>query len=214
MPDSQRIGMRTSQLSATTTLALLATKAGISEKQLAWYNPRLRIAKRGKLAAGQTVFIPTRATVSFARGVPDPSIEHYGSGTSGSGRAVHVVRRGESLSGIARKYGLTLARLKSLNGLSSNRAVPGQSLRVRSGASVASRKSSRSEARPGDGKRGAKAAPATKGSGKTGSGKSSKAKGKRKATSKSSGKSGGKSGGKSTSKKSSSRASKTKKDAH
>ncbi len=145
MPLSQRLGLHASHIATSTTLAALAATAGVSEKQLSWYNPRLKTAKRGKLALGQSVLIPTRATVAFARGVPDPSIERYGSGNAVSSRGTHVVRRGESLGGIARKYGLSVARLKSLNGITSNRAVPGRALRIRAAIPV-SRNASRSGA--------------------------------------------------------------------
>lgn len=40
----------------------------------------------------------------------------------------YVVRKGDTLSGIGRKQGLSVARLKSLNGLSGDRIKPGQRL--------------------------------------------------------------------------------------
>ncbi len=49
----------------------------------------------------------------------------------------HVVRRGESLGGIAAKYGLSVTELKRLNGLRSNTIHPGQKLLVRRGAAKA-----------------------------------------------------------------------------
>jgi LysM repeat protein/N-acetylmuramoyl-L-alanine amidase len=45
--------------------------------------------------------------------------------------AVHVVHGGESLSEIAQRYGLALSRLKSINGLNSDRIFVGQKLRLR-----------------------------------------------------------------------------------
>ena len=42
----------------------------------------------------------------------------------------HRVKSGESLGGIARQYRVSLAYLKKLNGLSSNRVFAGQNLRV------------------------------------------------------------------------------------
>lgn len=44
---------------------------------------------------------------------------------------VHVVRRGESLSIIAQRRGLSLAQLKNLNGLASDHIYPGQKLRLK-----------------------------------------------------------------------------------
>ncbi len=48
--------------------------------------------------------------------------------------AVHVVQRGESLSRIAQRYGVTIARLKQINDLTGDRIYPGQKLRLREAA--------------------------------------------------------------------------------
>jgi len=49
--------------------------------------------------------------------------------------AVHVVRQGESLSEIAQQYGLTLNRLKGINGLTGSRIFVGQKLRLKQASS-------------------------------------------------------------------------------
>ncbi len=49
--------------------------------------------------------------------------------------AVHVVRSGESLSEIAQRYGLTLDRLKGINGISGNTIIKGQKLRLKASES-------------------------------------------------------------------------------
>ncbi len=49
--------------------------------------------------------------------------------------AVHVVLSGESLSEIAQRYGLTLDRLKGINGLKSNTIIKGQKLRLKASES-------------------------------------------------------------------------------
>jgi membrane-bound lytic murein transglycosylase D len=120
---------------STLTAAGFAERHGVTLKQLKWYNPTLKTTKKGRLVAGQTVRVPRREAIAMARELPDPSIERYGpaGGASLSSRGVHVVRRGESLGSIARKYGLTEARLRSLNGLKGSRVLAGQTLVVRSG---------------------------------------------------------------------------------
>lgn len=42
----------------------------------------------------------------------------------------YAVRKGDTLSGIARRFGLSVARLKTLNGLTSSAIRPGQKLRI------------------------------------------------------------------------------------
>ena len=49
---------------------------------------------------------------------------------TGDAATVHVVRRGDSLERIARRYGATVAGLRRANGLRSSLIHPGQSLRV------------------------------------------------------------------------------------
>ena len=51
--------------------------------------------------------------------------------TEDSAQVYHVVRNGESLWLIARRYGTTTRRLRQLNDLSSSRIYPGRRLRVR-----------------------------------------------------------------------------------
>src|SRR5919199_1397609 len=41
----------------------VARRAGISVRQLLWYNRELKVDKRGRLRAGQTVLLPSHAVV-------------------------------------------------------------------------------------------------------------------------------------------------------
>jgi membrane-bound lytic murein transglycosylase D len=124
------------------TPASVARTAGITSKQLGWYNPKLQVVKKtGRLVVGQTILVPTVAVAAAARDVPDPAIERYGS-SRGSIR-VHVVRKGENLGSIARRYKTTVAQLQRRNGLKKSIIYPGQELIV-SGGSV--RSTSRSAA--------------------------------------------------------------------
>ena len=105
----------------------IARAHGLTATQLNLYNPGASRLKNGNLRAKQTILVPRADVVKAARGVPNPAIEGYGT----SRNAVYVVKRGESLSVIARRNGMTLARLKSLNGLKSDKIRAGQRLRVR-----------------------------------------------------------------------------------
>ncbi len=124
------------------TVVALAKRHDITARELAWYNPSLRTGKGGAINGGQTVRIPTRQTILVARIVPDPAVERYGGGTA----TVHVVRSGESLGAIGKRYGLSVPRLKSMNGLRSDRIRVGQSLVVRAGSSAAAARTSTASA--------------------------------------------------------------------
>ncbi len=147
MPAGETLGYRIVRVTGSgTTAAALAKREGVTLKQLRWFNPSLRTSKSGRLVTGQSVRIPSASVFAYARDVPDPAIERYGGG-SGSSLArsgVHVVRRGETLGGIARRYGVSVARVQSLNGLRGTRVIAGQTLRVSGSASRSSGAKSRS----------------------------------------------------------------------
>ena len=139
-PDALR-GYRTVRLDDAMSASGFASRHGVSLKQLRWFNPTWRISRKGRLTAGQTLRVPQEAVLSFARDIPDPSLEKFGgaAGTKGlSARGVHVVRRGETLGTIARKYGLKESQLKTMNGLRGTRILAGQTLQIRK-ASTAKR---------------------------------------------------------------------------
>lgn len=112
------------------TLGAVASKAGLSVRQLKWYNPKVTTLKSGRLRPGQVVLVPSRTVVAAALDVPDPAIEIYGSTVRGGSRT-HVVRRGETLSGIAKRYGTSVSTIVRLNRLKKHTIYPGQELLVR-----------------------------------------------------------------------------------
>jgi len=112
------------------TFASVASSNGLSAKQLKWYNPKVTTPKSGRLRTGQELLVPTRAVIAAALDVPDPSIEIYGR----SGTRIYVVKRGETLGGIARKNSTTVSALMRLNGLKKAVIHPGQELVVRGSA--------------------------------------------------------------------------------
>ncbi len=139
LPSDERMGYRTVRISGTTTTpTALAAREGITVKQLRVYNPSLKTSSQGRLVSGQSVRVPRRDVFAFARELPDPSIERYGSATL-SRSGYHVVRRGETLGGIARRYGVSVARLQSMNGLHGSRVLAGQTLRVTSTTTTVSK---------------------------------------------------------------------------
>ena len=108
------------------TPASIAKKAGITVAQLRVYNPKVKYAMNAAIPTGTRVLVPTKEAVRAARDVPDPSIERYGVATNG----VYVVRRGDTLSEIAARHDTTVATLKRLNRLSSDKINVGQRLKL------------------------------------------------------------------------------------
>ena len=99
----------------------------VTTKQLKWYNPKLKATKSGALPVGRVVLLPSRAVVAAAYDIPDPAIERYG---SSRGRT-HIVRKGESLGLIAKRYKTSVKTLMRLNGLRKSVIYPGQVIVVR-----------------------------------------------------------------------------------
>ena len=126
---ADRVAFRRVSTTKGQTLASVARKHGLTERQLAWYNRKVERTKKGVLYVGQTLLIPSADVLRGARDVPDPSIEKYGSAKSS--RRLHVVRKGESLGLIARKYGTTVKAIQRLNGMKKTMVFPGQTLVVK-----------------------------------------------------------------------------------
>lgn len=109
-------------------LSAIAKAHGRTERQLSWYNPSLKRQKNGLLVGGQTVLVPTAAAVAGALDIPDPAVERYGS--SAPAPRVHVVKAGDNLDRIAKRYSTTVKQLRAANKLKSDVIRPGQRLRV------------------------------------------------------------------------------------
>lgn len=132
MPKSARVGLLMAESKKGESMASIAKKNGVTARQLALYNPKVKQLKSGNLAPGQLLYVPTMLAASAAVAVPDPDIERYGS--SSKSATMHVVKSGETLSGIAKKYGTTSDALMRANGLKRALIFPGQSLVVKGSA--------------------------------------------------------------------------------
>ena len=139
LPAAERVTFAYYTAKKGDTPARVAQHYGVAVGVLYEANPWMRSGSAIK--AGRQVVVPTggSASVVVARQV---STAHEPAGSSARG-GYHTVRKGETLGGIARRYHMSTARLKSMNGLSSNNIRVGQKLRVsgssRSTTQVASR---------------------------------------------------------------------------
>ena len=125
LPKADRVGLHAVISKKGQSMSSIAHKASITSRQLAMYNPKVRRARSGNLVSGQRILVPTKAVVAAARSVPDPSIERYS-----SGRRTHVVKSGETVSGIAHHFHVSTKAILRANHLRKALIYPGQTLVV------------------------------------------------------------------------------------
>jgi membrane-bound lytic murein transglycosylase D len=142
------------------TLGHLAQFSGISSARIRELNPRvnfdrLRIGESLRFpfqaAAGLTAR-PSRAPVVAAVAPAEPT-ESPRSGpattrTAAAGAGTHTVRDGETLWGIARQHGVSVAVLQEENGLDGATIRPGQALRIPGTTATATAVAAESVAEP------------------------------------------------------------------
>lgn len=89
------------------TLSELADEYGVSQRELRIWN---RLDSRGRIRVGQRLRVV--APDGGGRGSSQGRSEQH------SGVQIHVVRRGETLTGLAKRYGISIQALREANGLS------------------------------------------------------------------------------------------------
>jgi membrane-bound lytic murein transglycosylase D len=129
LPQEELVGLRTVTSKKGESVASIARKFGTTTKAVGQFNPSLKRLKSGNLVTGQRVLVPASAVTAAAVSVPDPAIERYPSSRSRAART-HVVRSGETLGAIAKKYHTTTAALMKSNRMRRPLIFPGQSLVV------------------------------------------------------------------------------------
>jgi membrane-bound lytic murein transglycosylase D len=129
LPPRERVTFREHVVGRGETMSGIAQRYGVALALLRDANPSVRPER---MRIGQVLVVPVggvwRATAPAAAPAPVPAAG-----------AVHVVRRGETLSSIARQYGTTVDRLRALNHLPASGLIQtGQRLRVSGTAAAAS----------------------------------------------------------------------------
>jgi membrane-bound lytic murein transglycosylase D len=113
------------------TLSSIAGKYGVSLSAIKDANG---FGRKYKISVGQSLLIPrpglaARPLKTTKQSVSTESKTSIADNSQPVARTKnHVVRRGESLDKIARKYDITIAAIKEANNLKSNRVYPGKSL--------------------------------------------------------------------------------------
>jgi membrane-bound lytic murein transglycosylase D len=126
LPEDKTVGATTVVAEKGATWASVARTHRIPASALKLYNPRVKAApSTGRIPAGTALLVPKASVVSAALSVPDPAVERFGGGTR-----THVVRAGENLTVIAKRYRTTPASIMRLNRLKRAVIFPGQELLV------------------------------------------------------------------------------------
>gem|GEM_PF-278389 len=144
IPASERISFLEHRVARGETLSHIAQRYGVSLADLTGSNRNL---DPRRLQIGQALIIPVggarpaaaRSQVAQSPASTGPSDDQgtgngngYGNGSSSAVTSTHVVASGESLWTIARRYGMAVSDLQSMNGLGSAATIqPGQRLNVR-----------------------------------------------------------------------------------
>ena len=126
LPANERVTFRLHVARKGESVASVAAQYGVAASLVYDANPGLR---GGRLRAGREVVVPMGGAASLAvarevsRSAPPDDAQ-------GGKARYHTVKKGETLSGIARRYGVSSARLKQWNHLSGSQVRAGQKLRV------------------------------------------------------------------------------------
>lgn len=118
------------------SLKSIASLSGVPVKTLVQVNPHLLRGRIPSSQNGYEVWVPLPLVKHFENAkdviAKKARSHHSRRGVVALSNTKHRVRRGENLSLIAKRYGLTVAKLKRMNGLRGNVLHPGMRLQITS----------------------------------------------------------------------------------
>jgi LysM repeat protein len=106
----------------------IAKKNGVTIKAIEIANPGIDPAK---LKVGQKLSIPGASRAA------EPAMGMTGPSATGGGEEIYIVKSGDTLSKIAKRYGTTIKAIESENGLSTTRIKVGEKLKIPAKAEAA-----------------------------------------------------------------------------
>jgi membrane-bound lytic murein transglycosylase D len=123
LPPSERTRMVTHVVKRGETVSGIAKRYGVATDDVMTAN---RVARARSLQVGTTLYIPVNGVAAASLAEPEPAAR---------APLTHIVRRGETLSGIAARYGVTQGSITAANDLPANGAIrAGQRLAIGAGA--------------------------------------------------------------------------------
>lgn len=126
LPAGERVSFRLHVARKGESVAGVAAQYGVPASLVYDANPSLR---GGRLRPGREMVVPMGGAASLAVAREVSRSTPPDDAPRGKVR-VHTVKKGETLSGIARRYGVSQAKLRQWNHLASNHVRSGQKLRV------------------------------------------------------------------------------------
>ncbi|MEZ4322774.1 MAG: LysM peptidoglycan-binding domain-containing protein [Myxococcota bacterium] len=133
VPKDERLSFTKHTVKRGETLSKIASAYGVSTSAISRAN---RLANVDRIYVGMRLVIPRGGSMPE----DEPVVASTSSPTkskSTSAPTTHTVRSGDTLSGIATKYGTTTTSLRTLNNISGSRIYVGQTLKVRGSGSSA-----------------------------------------------------------------------------
>lgn len=122
VPEEERVAITTHRVKSGETIASVAKRYGVTSALVSSTNG---LSRNARLRAGATLVIPVSTTL------PASALAAIAPAVTGTSTRTHIVRRGETLGGIANRYGVSQAALRSINRLPANGAIrSGQKLTI------------------------------------------------------------------------------------
>ena len=107
------------------TLSSIAAKFGTNWKSLADYNG---LSNPNQLRVGQTLRVNSATTVTTTTSSSTTTVKPATTSINQGG--TYVIQKGDTLGGIAKRSGVTVAELKAANNMTSDRIIAGKSLTI------------------------------------------------------------------------------------
>ena len=133
LPASKRIAYQEHVVRSGETISGIAQRYHVSTGEVRDANPK--VPRSGMIRVGQRLIIPTNGFTPETRAAI--AATQSSTRAPSRGATTYTVRRGDTLSGIAHRYGMSTATLKQINGLSSDKLRVGQKLRLRASGTKA-----------------------------------------------------------------------------
>jgi membrane-bound lytic murein transglycosylase D len=125
---------------ASVSLSVIARASGGDERDIKRLNPHLRKERTPPGEASYVVRVPRGAKSEFARKLAELA-------TDWDGMDAYVIPHGERLEDVATTFGISLAQLRKLNGISRESEIEGGTVLVVPRISVATREANRAKAK-------------------------------------------------------------------